>query len=86
MTHKRITYSDHATGRLKERRITRQSVRWLLAEGIRETAETRGGEQRWTVRGYLGKDEARVIFLERADEVHIVTVEWMGDPSSKETD
>ena len=77
MNAKRILYSDHARGRLRQRGITRQDVRWLLARRDRARKETRGGAQRWSCRGYLGTHEARVIFMEDATSQTIVTVEWI---------
>ena len=79
MNAKRIVYSDHARGRLRQRRVTRQDVRWLLARGVREPIVTAGPTQYWSCRGYLGKDEARVVFIEDAMSQTIVTVEWIGD-------
>ncbi len=82
MNPKAIVYSAHAAGRLKERRITRQQVRWLLSSGIRETAPEQGRRftydgNVWQVRGYLGKREAAAIFVEDAHRILIITVEWI---------
>jgi hypothetical protein len=74
MTPKRITYSRHALTRLKERGITRMQVRWLLARGIRESVATLHGERRHGRRGYIHDCEIRVVYLERSDEIHVVTV------------
>ena len=79
MNPKRIEYSEHAAARLRQRKITRQDVRWLLARGIRTKEWSRGGTQYWGARGYLGKWEAQVIFLEDATRQLIVTVQWLGD-------
>ena len=74
MTHKQIRYSIHAAKRLKERHITRGDVRWLIANGLREPADTRGGETRWQVSAKIGKRNLYVIFIEGAAEVEVVTV------------
>jgi len=77
VTHKPIEYSAHAAGRLKQRSIRRHAVQWLLARGIREAAPTLGGAQRWRVRGFLGRREAAVVFIEDAHRIRVVTVEWL---------
>lgn len=77
MTPKQIIYSDHASGRLRSRGITRQNVRWLLAQGNRTKAPTLSGVQRWECVGYLGHHEASVIFIEDATTILIVTVQWL---------
>lgn len=46
----------------------------MLAQGIREHADTRAGEKRWKVSGKVGKRDRYVIFIERASEIEIVTV------------
>jgi hypothetical protein len=79
MIAKRIEYGPHAASRLRRRHITRQDVRWLLARGIRERIPTKGPTTYWSCRGYLGRDEARLVFIEYADHYFIVTVEWIGD-------
>ena len=79
MIGKRVEYTVHARKRLRERGIRRQQVRWLLAKGDREKARTDAGAQRWLVRGYLGRHEAAVIFVEDAERYRIITVVWIGD-------
>jgi len=74
MTPKRITYSRHALTRLRERGITRVQVRWLLARGVHEPLVTFHGEPRHGRRGYIRDCEIRVVYLERSDEIHVVTV------------
>jgi hypothetical protein len=74
---KPIRYTSHAAARLKERRITRQQVRWLLAQGVRERNYTAGDVQRWSCRGYLGTHEAAVIFTETATVITVITVMWI---------
>ncbi len=77
MTPKLITYSDHAESRLRERGFTRQDVRALLARGIwQQESSLPGAAPRFSKRGYLGQREARVVYLEDAERVHVVTVEW----------
>ena len=76
VTPKQIIYSDHAELRLRTRRITRQNVRRLLATGIRTTAPTAIGAQRWQCTGKLDHDDAVVIFIEDATTILVVTVMW----------
>ena len=84
MTPKQLHYSDHAARRLRGRGVTRQDVRWLLARGIHAFEPTFAGEQRQSRRGYLGHYEAKVIYIENAIRILIITVEWTdekpGDP------
>lgn len=77
MTWKRVTYSVHAARQMRLREFSRTDVQWLLAKGERTREPTRRGEQRWGRRGYIGKDEALVVYLERPDEIHVVTVQWL---------
>ena len=78
MPAKTIVYSRHATVRMTERGIRRKDVRWLLARGTRVEARTESGdEQRWMVEGYLGNGNARVVFVERTNEIRVITVMWI---------
>lgn len=78
MTPKPIVYSDHARLRLKERHITREQVRWLIAQGHRTELPTAAGAQRWSCRGCPdGRREAEVIFIEDAEQITIVTAYWI---------
>lgn len=79
MNAKRIIYGDHARRSLRARGITRQDVRWLLAKGTLTKEVTLRGDQRWGRRGYLGKHEAMVVFVEDATSQTIVSVQWLGD-------
>ena len=79
MNAKRILYTDHARAKLRQRHITRQQVRWLLARGERTQVPSTGPTVYWSCRGYLGRREADVIFIEDATSQLIITVEWIGD-------
>jgi len=79
MTPKRIELDPHLVGRMHKRGISREDVRWLLAEGLPAAAETRGGETRLAKRGYLGKREAKVVYLENAERILVITVMWVGE-------
>lgn len=74
MTPKPIGYTNHATRRLKERGISRSQVRWLLAKGRREVGETA-----IMASGYLGNEEASLVFTETSDKILILTVMWNRD-------
>jgi hypothetical protein len=74
MTHKAIRYSDHAAKMLRIRRISRADVRWIIARGVRARADTGGGEQRWRVSAKIGKRELYVVYIERSNELVVVTV------------
>jgi hypothetical protein len=86
MNAKRILWTNHAARRLRQRHITRQDVRWLLARGIRTVIPTEGPTTYWSCRGYLGKWEANVVFVEDATSQLIVSVEWVGDEGDEEYD
>lgn len=73
MTWKRIVYGMHAARRLRQRRITRQQVRQLLATG----AWRRQGISKWLVDGPLGRWAARLVVQESADTITVITVMWM---------
>lgn len=76
MTYKAIIYDPHAAAQMKVRGIKRADVRWLIASGIRTKAPTlHSSEQRWKVVGTVGKRELGVVFIERANEILLVTVE-----------
>ena len=74
MTWKRILYRMHTVRRLRERRITRQQVRQLLATGTRR----RQGGTRWVAEGALDRWPARLVFQESADTITVITVMWTG--------
>jgi len=77
MTPKQIVFSDHATEQMRDREIRRSDIRWLLARGDRQMEPTLHGQQRWSCRGYLGNREAKVVFLEDATTIIIVTIMWV---------
>lgn len=77
MTNKQVFYSDHAVGRLKRRKVSRAEVRWLLAHGKLEKESSQYGGSAWSRAGYLGKHEARIIFIEQKHAVLIITVEFV---------
>jgi hypothetical protein len=77
MSPKRIEYSSHAVQQMRARGITRPDVRWILAQGLPAEAETRRGEQRLAKRGYLDRREAKVVYLENAERIEVVTVMWV---------
>jgi hypothetical protein len=74
MTYKSIIYSRHAAKMLKVRRLSRRDVRWLIARGVRGEGLTILGEKRLTADGKIGKRNLRLVFIERANEIEIVTV------------
>lgn len=76
MTHKPITYSDHAVKQMRIRRITRQDVQTALALGLRTKTRTDAGEQRWKVETDIQRRKLRVVFIERANEIHIVSAQY----------
>lgn len=81
MTPKRVEYDPHAVRRMRLRGFTRQDVRTILAVGVWSPEYARpGAEQRFSKRAYLGRREARVVYLENAERVYVVTVEWVGEP------
>lgn len=77
MTNKLITYRYHAVLRMRQRGFRREDVRWLLAKGLPAEVDDEGTEQRSARRGHLGKREAKVIFVETALRIEIVTIMWI---------
>lgn len=77
MTNKLIIYRYHAVLRMRQRGFRREDVKWLLAEGLPAEVDDEGKEQRAARRGYLGKREAKVIYVETALRIEIVTVMWV---------
>lgn len=81
MTYKRIEYDPHAVRRMQKRGITRADVRFLLATGLwQPEAALPGRDPRFSKRGYIGRREARVVYLENAERLYVVTAEWIGEP------
>jgi hypothetical protein len=78
MVAKAIHYTDHAVERLA-RGFRRADVRWLIAEGKRAIWPSKGPTIYWTASGYIGRREARVVFIEDAHRYLVVTIEWIGD-------
>jgi Domain of unknown function (DUF4258) len=77
MTHKPTTYSKHAVKQMRARTITRQEVQWVLARGRRSKARTKAGaDQRWQVEADLVRRKFRVVFIESANEIHIVSAQY----------
>lgn len=70
MTPKQILYSAHAAKRLRERRITRQQVRTVLAIGTLDDAENGGLSKTAVIDGRT----IRVIYREYPSTLHIWTV------------
>jgi len=85
MTSKRVEYDRHAIDRMRERGITRQDVRWLLAQGRPASADQRmHSEPVFGREGYLeSRREAKIIYLENAERVYIVTVMWTDEGRNK---
>jgi hypothetical protein len=77
VTHTRIIYGAHVIERMDERGIGRSDVKWLLAEGARQAEGSRAGTTYWSRRGYPGKQEAKVVYIETATEIILVTAEWI---------
>jgi hypothetical protein len=80
MVPKPIHYTDHAVARLA-RGFTRADIRWLIAQGRRAIWPSKGPTRYWTATGYVGRREARAVFIEDPQRYLIVTVEWVGDTS-----
>lgn len=73
MTTKPIIISHHTVGKLKERGIARQDVRWLIHTADRtKNLWTRNG-QRWQVDGEVKGRHLRVIFVEHRDRIVVVS-------------
>lgn len=70
MTYKAINFSDHARSRMKERGISRVEVRRLLATAP-AVIEDHG---RWTKSGTIRRAPAKVVYIETAYSILIVTV------------
>lgn len=78
MTNKRIIWNDHSEPRLRRRGVTREMVRDVLAQGVVGDAyNIEGGERRHAKQMYFGTHELKVVYIERATEREIVTVEWL---------
>lgn len=77
MTYKRIEYDPHAARRMREREFTRSEVRWLLHHGEREALPTQFGEQRWGRRGWIRGKEALLVYLENAERIYVLTVQYI---------
>jgi len=88
VTWKPVHYRDHAAERLQQRHVRHWEVRQLLATGVRtkQGAAPPGHPelQRWHVEGTLGGYPARVVFHERAREIEVVTVMWVGRDADEE--
>jgi hypothetical protein len=77
MTHKPTIYGKHAAKMMRERGITRQEVQWVLARGLRSKARTKpGAEQRWQAEADIARRKFRVVFIERAHEIVIVSAQY----------
>ena len=78
MTAKRIEYDPHALAQMFKRGFTHRDVEGLLATGTWSLATTKPGrEQRYQREGRVRDWPARVIFLENAERLYVVTVMWV---------
>lgn len=77
VTYKRLWYGQHARLRLRLRGIRRGEVRWLVAKGLPFSVETYGARQkRFGREGIIRGRMARVIYIESATAIEIITVHW----------
>lgn len=81
MTRLRITYDGHAVTRMQQRLITRQDVQWVLAHGVYQAEATLpDAEARHSRRAVLperhGRHEIKVVYLQRPNTLHVITVEF----------
>jgi len=77
MTSKRIIYNARASAKMVRRRIRRTEVRWVLAQGVAVDAnQRRGQEPRHAKEGEIRGRTLRVIYIERATEIEIVSPHW----------
>jgi hypothetical protein len=75
--NKKIIYPDHAEGQRRMREIRRADVRRALETGLRTKADTMPGkQQRWQVFAPVGNRTLWVVFIEDAEQIEIVTVQW----------
>ena len=68
-----MVYRAHAVRRLRQRHITRQQVRELLATGTWR----RQGTGKWLVDGPLERWPARLVAQESGDTITVITVMWV---------
>ena len=81
---KPVHYSTHALDEKWTRSISREQVKWLISRGDRARVPSRGPTQYWMAKGYLGQQEAAVVFIEYPDRYLVVTVEWIEKASRTE--
>lgn len=78
MTPKRIEYDVHAVDQMAERNISRDSIRWLLAQGtVCQADQSAHSEPVFARCGYLRGREAKVIYLENAERIYVITIMWV---------
>lgn len=77
MTYKMLVYSHHARMKMAETGIIAADVRWLVISGLPYAPDTLASGHRFARRGYLGKREAEVLYIEDAHRILIRTVMWV---------
>jgi len=78
MTSKRIEFAPEAIDKMRRRGFSRSDVRWLLAEGESVPAnQYPGADPRFAKRGYVGRREAQVIYLENAERILVISPHWI---------
>lgn len=78
MTNKLVLYSRHAQRRMRERGIRRPEVRRMLAVGELVEAVTTGeGDRRFIREAKVRGKRARVVYVESASRIIIITVLWV---------
>lgn len=77
MTHKPRKYGARLLQKMKARKVRRKDVQTVLLHGVEYPTETfRGSEMRRLKVGTIRGRVLRVVFIERAAEVLIVSAHW----------
>ena len=72
-------YTDHAVAEMRKARITRQTVRTVLATGTRSVEGSRGNDTYDAKTTDIRGRDVEVIYVENAERVLVVTVYRVGE-------
>jgi hypothetical protein len=77
MTPKRVEYDPHFVDDARDRGFTRQDARWLLERGMDVPTVGRAGDTRFTREGEIRGRQARLVYLENAERIYIISIQWV---------
>jgi hypothetical protein len=77
MTNKRVEFDPHFLDDCRDRGFTKEDGLWLLERGIPFDVATYAGDTRYGREGEIRNRMARLIYLENAARVLLISIQWV---------